>query len=163
MPLLAITRFTNETYYENAIWRKENDWSGCIYGSPKDIICTTGEQLIVVEMNNDENKIIGIGIIRNQPDYTKKYNIYKYGYYNRKVFIGKRRIDVSDIKHDILLDAIKEMEKILFYGKTHYKRGLGVQILKSDLIMKHPTYSFTTIFRDMFREMPLSCADYVTP
>lgn len=153
MPCLSITRFTNGTYHENMEWKKENGWTGCIYGSPKYIVCEPGKQLIVIEMNNDENKIIGFGLIKNKPDYTRKYNIYKYGYYNRKIFVGKRRIDASDITQQHLLDAIKEMEKILFYGKTHYKRGLGVQILKSDLVMKHPKYSFTTIFQDMFKDM----------
>jgi len=155
MALLAITRFTNETNYENNKWKLENDWNGCIYGSPKNIVCEPGQQLIVIEMNNDENKIIGIGLIKNQPDYTQKYNIYKYGYYNRKIFKGNIHIDISQDADNPYNDAIRALEKILFYGKTHYKRGLGIQLLKSDMILKHVNYNFTELFREIIHSRML--------
>ena len=147
---LAFTRFTNETDYENKQWKTKHCYTGCIYGTPKDIVCTPGRQLIVIEMNINENKIIGFGKIRNTPDYTQKYNIYKYGYYNRKIFKGKYRVDITEITDKHCLDSIKELEKILFYGKTHVKRGIGIQLLKSDRVLKHEAYNFTEIYSGLF-------------
>ena len=149
-PALAFTRFTNETIYENNQWKKINDYHGCIYGTPKDIVCEPSRLLIVVEMNINENKIIGFGKIRNIPDYTKKYNIYKYGYYNRKIFKGNYRRDISEITDETTLQCIAELEKILFYRKTHVKRGIGIQLLKSDRVMKHKDYNFIEIFAGLF-------------
>ena len=147
---LAFTRFTNETSYENNEWKREHAYNGCIYGVPKDIVCDPGRHLIVIEMNIDSNKIIGFGKIRNIPDYSHKYNIYKYGYYNRKIFKGKCRIDITEITDQYCLDSIAELEKILFYGKTHVKRGIGIQILKTERVTKHKDYNFAEIFKALF-------------
>ena len=34
---IGTVRFSNETFQENKKWREENDWDGCIYGSPTPI------------------------------------------------------------------------------------------------------------------------------
>ena len=66
-------------------------------------------------------KIMGISLLKNNPHY-KKYRIYKDDNYNRYTFVGKVRIDRKDIEDR---EKLKELENILFYGKSHLKRGHG--------------------------------------
>ena len=57
---LAVTRFDNKTYMENKEWRRLNDFTGTIYGSPirisESILPET--VLFVLEMNNSINQIM---------------------------------------------------------------------------------------------------------
>ena len=48
--------------------------------------------VFVLEMNNDKNKIMGIGMVRNHP-VLNKYRVYKNNNYNRYVYTGKHYIN----------------------------------------------------------------------
>ena len=50
------------------------------------------------EMNNDTNRILGIGLIHNRT--VHKTWIYEDGNYNRNTYIGKRRIDRSEMTEE---------------------------------------------------------------
>ena len=77
-PTIACTRFNNKTWQEREQWLATNQTRyeqiykrplKCIYGSPREISHTKippEKTILVIEMNNDENKIIGIGEIKNQ-------------------------------------------------------------------------------------------------
>lgn len=77
-PLLACTRFNNKTWQEYQDWLNTHQQSyeqtyhrplKCIYGSPREIShkkFAPQANILVIEMNNDENKIMGIGEIQNQ-------------------------------------------------------------------------------------------------
>jgi hypothetical protein len=77
-PLLACTRFNNKTWQEYQDWLNTHQQSyeqiyqrplKCIYGSPREIShkkFPPQANILVIEMNNDENKIMGIGEIQNQ-------------------------------------------------------------------------------------------------
>ena len=74
MYYIGTVRFSNETFQENKKWREENDWDGCIYGSPTPIAQSPywrkvgmGAEIFILEMNNDEDRIEGIGLIKNFP------------------------------------------------------------------------------------------------
>ena len=120
---LMVTRFNNETWIENSRWRENNNHKGCIYNSPTVIKENISLQIpiYVIEMNNDENKIMGIGKIKNNIS-TKRHKIYTDNNYNRYSYLGKR-IDREDIKN---LNKLEELEKKLFKGKGHLKRGQGI-------------------------------------
>ncbi len=127
---IGTTRFTNKTFQENKEWREKHNWKGCIYGLNKRIShsrnhCIPKEALIcVIEMNNDTNKIEGIGLIRNYINYKYKAEIYKSCRdCNRYIYNSEHRIDIKDIKYKKM---ILLMENILFYGSDHYKRGRGI-------------------------------------
>lgn len=64
---IATTRFTNYTYNENLEWRERFKWKGCVYGLNKKMPLTIPHlaMVYVIEMNNDQNKIMGIGLVRN--------------------------------------------------------------------------------------------------
>jgi len=75
---LACTRFNNKTWQEREQWLATNRPIyeeihkrplKCIYGTPREIShskFTPQQNILVIEMNNDENKIQGIGMIKNQ-------------------------------------------------------------------------------------------------
>ena len=77
-PIIACTRFNNETWQEYQDWKTKNQQSyeqiyqrplKCIYGSPREMSHTKmppHAKILVIEMNNDENQIKGIGVIQNQ-------------------------------------------------------------------------------------------------
>ena len=151
---IAITRFTNETYLQNKFWRERNSYDGCIYGCPVKISYVIDPDIIlfVLEMNNTTNKIMGISVIQpmscvgykykvNAKDnandivctkYTKKVNIYDDKNYNRFIYSSKYRIDIStDFIPISFYRKILILERMIFYGKSHCKRGQGIQLIPS--------------------------------
>jgi hypothetical protein len=86
---LASTRFTLTTYAENKAYR-ENHAIEVIYGSPV-IIKPLKEQLcmlFVLEMNNEKNRLEGIGLIKNKMVCDKRHKIYSQLEYNRFIYKG---------------------------------------------------------------------------
>jgi hypothetical protein len=190
-PFLACTRFNNKTWQEYQTWKSANQQTyeqiyqrplKCIYGSPREISnikIPPQARILVIEMNNDENKIQGIGIIRNEtasevyrpssrPTSTPgrnnasiKYNhIFSDRNYTRYIYIGNTyyatreellRNHTDDAQYiNILLNCqipptattattavssppqtpqesiIHYIERLLFKGARHMKRGSGI-------------------------------------
>lgn len=127
---IVTTRFNNQTFKENDVWRRKNKWDGCIYGTPLQIreTFTIGCPLFVIEMNNSENTIEGIGIIKNEICTDKYYKIYSDGNYNRYTYKSKYRIDREDFLEEDD-NFVEILENILFKGKAHCKRGQGITSL----------------------------------
>ena len=139
MVKICTARFNQVTLNENIEWRKkENKLTHCVYGAPSPLKQTVkkNEWVIVLEMHNDLNKIIGLGLVRNSP---LKYNkIYSCGNYNRYTYEGKVRVDLSNIILAEPTDSpafvfteeerivIRMLELSLFYGQTHSKRAKGI-------------------------------------
>jgi hypothetical protein len=71
----------------------------------------------MIEMNNDINKIIGIGIIKKE--LAPKAKVYANPYFNRDIYKGDQYIPIELVKKEI----VDELEKVLFYGRNHLKRG----------------------------------------
>jgi hypothetical protein len=112
----ACTPFNNKTWQEYQQWKNTYQQSyeqiyqrplKCIYGCPREISdkkFPPQAKILVVEMNNDENKIMGIGEIINQtanevyrsnnnkPQTTAsarvKFNIFSDRNYTRYIYIG---------------------------------------------------------------------------
>jgi hypothetical protein len=137
MNILAITHFNNETYNENKRWRENNKYNGCIYNSPvkiKEHVPLLSE-IYVIEMNNDTNKIMGIGLIKNKVA-IKYHKIYLDNNYNRYTYLGKKWIDSSLIDDDTL----EILESRLFKGKHHLKRSQGIVEVPIDVKTKFLDY-----------------------
>ena len=150
MPKLGTTRFSALTCLENERWRESNGHIGCIYGSPmkiKDDICI-GDVIFVLEMKNAENKVGGIGMIKNLICLDKPYSIYSDGNYNRYIYKSNYRIKREELtleeEHIMLV-----LDRLLFKGARHYKRGQGITILP-DYIAKSKTFDFIAFFKKMF-------------
>lgn len=80
-------------------------------------------------MNNEINKVMGIGVIKNKIS-KRKVKIYSNPYFNRYCYEGNKFIKLYDIENnksllekEIYDNFIELFEKIIFYGKGHMKRG----------------------------------------
>jgi hypothetical protein len=102
--------------------------------------------MIVLEMQNDVNKIAGIGLVKNSPNLPEhtsrnsggagggggnalKSSVYKCGNYNRFIYQGAYRIDLFSNELELTREeqlVIKILELALFYGPNHSKRGKGI-------------------------------------
>lgn len=131
MKKIMVTRFNEHTWRENLQWRERNEFNGCIYNTPvyiKDNIPLM-IPIYVIEMNNDMNKIMGIGKILNKVHTDKKYKIYEDKNYNRFTYKGKKRID----KNNIVSPLLEKIESRLFTTKSHLKRGQGITQVPPDI------------------------------
>ena len=140
MNILAITHFNNQTYNENKRWRENNKYNGCIYNSPvkiKENIPLLSE-IYVIEMNNDTNKVMGIGLIKNKVA-IKYHKIYIDNNYNRYTYLGKKWIDSYLIDDDTL----ELLESRLFKGKHHLKRSQGIVEVPIDVKINFLDYIHT--------------------
>ena len=124
--LILTSRFNNKTWFENSQIREKHSIQ-CIYCSPQKINEDLQHHsfLFVVEMNNDENRIEGIGIIRNKIQYDNKIRVYEEGDYNRYVYTGKYRLDYK-ILMEFCPRIVEAFNQLLFKGKAHSKRGRGL-------------------------------------
>jgi len=137
MPHFVTTRFTDETWAENNEYRIKTKINGCIYGSPQEMSpkIFLDSIVFVVEMNNKQNKIIGIGLIKNKPLVDKYYKIYKDCNYNRYIYQSKYYVE-RDVLSRHNEHLVKSLDHILFKEKTHLKRGCGFTTIPEKL-MKH--------------------------
>jgi hypothetical protein len=96
---------------------------------------TIGCTMFVFEMNNEENKIEGIGVIKNQTVNDKKYKIYSESDYNRIIYRGSYWLSRDQL---LLMDTelIEIFDKMLFKGKSHLKRQSGITVVTEKLTKK---------------------------
>lgn len=151
-PLSAIcsTRFKTDTWNENATWKKNNNFNGGIYNTPK-VLNTSILQdslVFILEMHNDENRLMGIGLIKNVIHVDKYYKVYADNNYNRYTYKTTCRIDCEEFKKDEMM-YIQIMETLLFKGSAHSKRGHGITLLPS-LITENSIFDFKKFFMNMF-------------
>lgn len=149
--IISTTRFTEKTFNENIQWKKDKNWVGCSYGITKELSTDSipyGSYTFVIEMVNDipnpslgknsKNKlkfgiIGGIGLIQNRMRSEDRSRIYNDQNYNRFVFKSKYHVGRDFlIKHH--KDTIELLEKILFTGSKHMKRGDGITVLSYEKI-----------------------------
>lgn len=130
---IASTRFNNATYKENMDCRQKTEES-VLYGTSIRIHqkYEIGCLMFVCEMNNEENKIEGIGLIKNQVVHEKKYKIYSDSDYNRIIYRGSHWLSREQL---ILLDEelVTIFDKMLFKGKSHLKRQSGITVVTEKL------------------------------
>lgn len=124
---IITSRFSNATWNENKLFIEKNNQLKCIYCSP-DLIAKKipiDSIMFVLEMNNDKNQIMGIGMVRNHP-ISGKYRVYSNGNYNRYVFTGKYRIDRLEMTEEEE-QIMKAFDILCFKGNSHMKRGQGLK------------------------------------
>jgi hypothetical protein len=130
------SRFNNSTWKENEHYRQHHQGIGCIYCSPDPIAQSVPEDSImfILEMNNETDQIIGIGMVRNHP-ITNRFQVYNNGNYNRYVYTGKTRIDRSQMNP--LEEKVMQIFDILcFSGNRHMKRGQGLKSFPTDMLYR---------------------------
>ena len=157
MIYLTATRFTNDTWKQNCDYRKKRNIQGCIYGVPKrnGALIPVNGTMFVYEMNNEKNRIMGIGLIKNYLRVDKRYNIYRDGNYNRYTYKSDIRVDREELD-DKEIETIEIVENLVFYSCGHIKRGQGITKIPESRIHKHKkkiTQNTIKIFLRRFKSL----------
>lgn len=133
---LMTTRFNDKSHAEMLSYCNKIKGLKCIYGVPKEISGYVVKDAImfVLEMNNECDRIEGIGMVKNTV-FPSRYGVYEDGNYNRFSYLGKARIDRNDMteEEDAVLVAL---DIICFKGKCHLKRSHGITIFPPDVLEK---------------------------
>ena len=129
------TRYNTKTLLANRTFLETSSKYKCIYSSPSEISdkIPSGSKCVVLEMNNDVNHIVGIGLIE-KTESKKKLWIQEWGNYNRVHYSGYFRIDRSELDSGSGSDSGSSREKkvmklldiLCFKGSGHLKRGKGL-------------------------------------
>lgn len=154
LPILT-TRFTNNTWNENQQYLKKDNKKKMIYCAPIPISSKIIPECFcaVLEMNNDTNQIMGIGLILNIA-YHRKKNVYEDFNYNRYSYFAKKRIDRSEFSI-LEQEVISILETLCFKGYGHLKRGQGITILPIPYLYKYyneneKKIDIVQVIREMF-------------
>ena len=132
---IVTSRFNNSTWRENQEFRDRSK-VGCVYCAPVMVTMKIPLDAIVfvLEMNNETNRIMGIGMVKNHP-VCGKHRVYLNGNYNRFVYSGKHRIDRKNMTEEE--ETIMQAFDILcFKGNTHMKRGQGLKSFPLDMLFR---------------------------
>lgn len=130
---VVTTRFSEATWQQNKSWREKRGKLGCLYGQPRitNTAIPKNALMIVVEMNNDEGRIEGLGLCHNEP-LQAVLRVYGQRQYDRVMYAGKYRVDRRDISTQLL----EKLEQLCFTGQCHLKRGIGFTSLPSTWLSK---------------------------
>jgi hypothetical protein len=133
---LMTTRFNNYTENENKQFRERKNHKGCFYNTPTLITDKIPKEtnIFILEMNNEINSIIGVGLITNKPIY-KRYKVYSNNDYNINTYIGKYRIDRNEMNENEEF-IMKIFDKLCFKGKHHMKRGQGITLFPMKILYR---------------------------
>lgn len=149
---LATTRFNYTTYEENQTFRA-NSKIPVIYGCNIRVSskCPYDSNIAVIEMNNNTNRIEGIGLIKNKIYFDKSYRIYAMRDYNRFIYKGNYWLSCQDIE-DIAPYLIEVLENILFKKRSHMKRLSGISIITDKFTNKWkvPLPNLKKVIRQLF-------------
>ena len=135
MAFIMSTRFTDETYEQNRLYRELNNIPEYIYCQRIQIKSQIplNTLLYLVEMNNTTNQILGIGLIKNFIVTDRCYKVYSSNDFNRYIYKTKYRIDREELLASNL-QLVVALETICFKGKTHLKRIPGISVIPDKLM-----------------------------
>jgi hypothetical protein len=89
--------------------------------------------VFVIEMNNSENKIEGVGLIKNKIETDRYYKVHNEGNTNRYIYVGNYFIDRKSIE-EYNERLVYILDIILFKGYTHSKRGSGLTLIPEKIL-----------------------------
>jgi hypothetical protein len=166
LKFIATTRFNNETWKENQDFIKEHAHSTTTSKNSKPIRCIYPVSHIIqvvpknaifyiLEMNNQTNRIMGVGLTKNTAIYNK-YAVYQKPTYNQYAYVGYYRIDRKDM--DEMEEVIMRVfDHYCFKGKTHLKRLKGIKLFPKRILDKcHSILDLLDFITKMFirRQQP---------
>lgn len=147
---ITTTRFNNETFLQNRNYCINHN--GLYYGSPTQVKenIKPNANIIVIEMNNTKNKIMGIGLVKNEIRKQKQHKIYEDQNYNRFTYIGKIRIDSEEITNSYDKQVLAALENLFFKGATHLKRAQGITELPNWILKNKANFDVKLFFKTLF-------------
>ncbi len=127
MYTIAVTRFSDHTWRENEEFRNAQNFPGCLYNSPTPIATTvpSDSYIFVIEMNNTQRKILGIGLIRNTL-HSRRIKVYSDSFYNQHTYYSRQRV-AQEVFTEYERKLLVILEELVFYGSGHLQRGQGIQ------------------------------------
>ena len=133
---IMTSRFNNLTMQENRNFIMKTPVLKCVYCCPDPVSKSIPSDaiLFVLEMNNEINKIEGIGLVRNHA-FMHKYNVYSERTYNRYIYYGKNHIDRKNM-NEYEERIMKVFDILCFTGNKHLKRGQGMKSFPIDTLYK---------------------------
>lgn len=140
--ILATTRFNNKTWDENQDFMKHAVVNGslsnkiqCLYpcSIPIGANIPVYAKIFVMEMNNETNQIMGIGLLRNESPEYNKYPVYDNVKYNQFSYYGCYHVYRHDMT-DEELGVVRELERMCFKGRRHQKRLQGIKAFPYDIL-----------------------------
>lgn len=130
---IVSTRFSDSTWSQNQQYRAKHKC--CCYSAPAPMSAKIPNEslVLVVEMNNTQNRIEGVGLIRNSPLLDRYYKTYDYFDYNRYFYKSNYHVSRERLQeyNPILVGVL---DYILFKEKTHMKRGSGFTTIPLKLL-----------------------------
>ncbi len=146
---LMITRFNDYTHSEMLEYCKHIKGVQCCYGVPRLVSNFVNPDgiMFVLEMNNDIDKIVGIGMVRNVA-IAGKHRIYEEENYNRYAYLGKTRIAREQMTPDEE-ELMKILDNYCFKGCRHQKRGQGINFFPPNVEI--PEYNAVEFIIGMFK------------
>lgn len=139
---IVTTRFNNKTWDENQRFYNESTKNGVLPIKVKCLYCASmpvgsnvplTSNLLVLEMNNDTNQILGIGLVKNETPLYHKYPVYANDCYNTFAYRGLYRIDRTAFTEEEE-QLVKDLEKMCFKGRRHLKRLQGIKAFPIDML-----------------------------
>jgi hypothetical protein len=135
---IATGRYNNATYEESLAYRGKKKIT-CIYAPacPLSQSIPRDSPVFIIEMNNQRNMIMGIGLIKNKLQTDRNYKVHSDTNLNRYIYIGRHHLPRERLQL-YSPNLVSVLDEILFKGKTHSKRGIGLlripeSVLQSDL------------------------------
>lgn len=147
---IMTSRFSTNNHAEMRDYCEKKNFD-CIYGSytPISSAIPLNAIMFVLEMNNDKNRIEGIGLARNLLS-TNPHYIYTEEAYNTFTYIGTKHIARADMtpEEDSVIDMFDYM---CFKSKQHLKRGRGITLFPVDYLENlKENIDMYDFFRQMF-------------
>jgi hypothetical protein len=159
---LVSTRFNDSTWSQNQAYRAKHKC--CCYSAPAPMSpkILNDSLVLVVEMNNTQNRVEGVGLIRNSPLLDRYYKTYDYFDYNRYFYKSSYHVSREKLlEYNARLVGV--LDYILFKEKTHMKRGSGFTTIPTKLlkheqcngleIMQEIKCVFLSVFKTEIKEL----------
>ena len=130
---IMTTRYSQGTWSETLAYRAAKQIA-CIYAPSTPIASSIihNSLLFVIEMNNSHNQVEGIGLLRNRI-LDKTCRVYADSTHNKYVYVGKYHVSRA-VMQEIAPELLDRLDQLLFRGKTHSKRGIGISKFPEKLV-----------------------------
>jgi len=139
---IMTTRFNTQTINENREFREKIN-KQCVYATSEPVsqAISPGDIMMVLEMNNDTNTIVGIGLLKNK-GYFNQHHIYSDPKYNQFSYLGNNHIDRTCMTTEEE-QIMKVFDNLCFKGSGHLKRLRGIKSFPSHKL--HNIYKMLNI------------------
>lgn len=146
---VVAARFSAQTWPEHAAYRERKKLVGCVYGTPLPMAESIPYRapVFVLEMNFQEHRIMGVGLVSNDC-LVGVHHIYKDTQYNICAYEGKYRVDREEMTREEQ-EIMETFDEALFWKSKVWRIRNGLtQIPK--WVRDMPDFKYKEVLRDMF-------------